>query len=255
MNKTRVRISLNNNRKVNSNMKIKNIFVLSILIIVLSSCSVTNYYTQVVQTQPVSDSNLEVDDKGCYLYQDDNCIITCDLWAEGGRTHFYIHNTSDEVITIYPNECTISINRRSYMMFDHTNIIVVAPHSYTSFSGIYLGYERLVDCDFNQFPQVGFPSTMSFSMATSPYVYNFYLTYKMGLSGQKHAAKMDFYISRVSNYVPKDIIVRNQKRQIKTEYCENVPNSKNATITEYYDQYLFSPGTGFYVKYSATKTR
>lgn len=231
-------------------MKLNNILALSV-IIASSSCSTMRNYTQVAQTLPVNEQTLQVADNGCYLYQDENCVITCDLWAEGGETNFRIDNISDEVITIYPDECTISVNGHSNMMFSKAELIVVAPHSYTTFSGVKLGYKRLVDCDFELCPQAGSPSTWAFSRETSPYVYNFYLTYAKCLSNQKFAAKMDFYLSRVSNYVQTDILARNQSRKIKTVYCKNVPGSSNSTTTEYYNQYLFSPSTGFFVTYSA----
>lgn len=234
-------------------MKLKNISVLSILTMWLASCVTYNNCIQVAQTQPINHDALEISENGIYRYTDDNCVITCDLWAEGGEPNFSFINKSDEVITICPEECTINLNGASNMMFTNGDPLVVAPHSLLSFSGKKLGYKQLVDCDFEVCPRAGRPSTIAFALDYSPYVYHFYLTYKKGLSNQKCAAKMDFYVSRVSNYQASDIISPYKTREIKTEYCENIPNSVSSTKKVSYRQYLFSPGTGFFVRYGVKR--
>lgn len=230
-------------------MKSKNTIVLFALALWFSSCSTMHSYMQVAQTLPINENNLGVNSDGCYFYQDKNCVISCDLWANGGETNFTFLNKSDEVITIYPEECTISLNFTSNMMFSALDHIVVAPHSITTFSGKSLGYTQIVDCDFDITPKSGDPSTMTYDLESSPFVYRFYLTYGMGLSGQKHAAKMDFYVSRVSNYPSSDIVTRNLSRKVHTDHCKNIPGSVTQDIIESYDLFLFAPKTGFYVNY------
>lgn len=78
-------------------MKIlKNIIYLNILALVFTSCASSNFY-QVYQTS--TDESLK--EKGENLvFEDENCIITYNLWQENGNIGFQVYNKTDSNLYI-----------------------------------------------------------------------------------------------------------------------------------------------------------
>jgi len=78
-------------------MKIKNTFFLGMIAIFMASCATTSFY-QVYKANP--SENIQI--KGDYLvYEDDNCIVSYNLWGAGGNIGFRIYNKTD--LNIYLN--------------------------------------------------------------------------------------------------------------------------------------------------------
>ena len=78
----------------------KIIFILTTLL--LSSCSSYIYY-QVLKTTPIS-KEMNVTVKGI-VYEDINCIITYNLWSEGGNIGFKFYNKTDNDIYLNLEKC------------------------------------------------------------------------------------------------------------------------------------------------------
>lgn len=234
-------------------MKNLNTLIYAAACMFLASCATTQQYVQIAQTLPEKPESILIDENGHYFYQDENCKIVFDLWGDGGVSNFIVYNLSDEALVLCSKECLIAKNGYTNNMFstDQQNE-AIAPHAFRSFSGLKLGYDRVVDCDFSIFPTHNNPSTWSFNQSSSPANFRFYITYKKSISEEKKGIDLAFYISRVSNYLREDIITHTTEK-VRTYRCENIPSSVTSSYEKVQYQYLFSPGTGFYIPYAATK--
>jgi hypothetical protein len=73
-------------------MKIKKTFSLILITVVLSSCAPTASFYQVYKTIP--SENMQIKDN--YLvYEDNNCIVSYNLWGAGGNMSFRIYNKTN----------------------------------------------------------------------------------------------------------------------------------------------------------------
>ena len=73
--------------------------IISILAIsmLLASCT-TTYHFQVLET--ASDNpKIKTDDKQTQ-YEDENCIVSYDMWESNGNAGFQFYNKTDQIITI-----------------------------------------------------------------------------------------------------------------------------------------------------------
>jgi len=68
----------------------------------LSSCS-SYFYYQVLKTTPVS-NDIKVNSNGL-VYEDTNCIITYNLWSEGGNIGFKFYNKTNNDIYLNLEKC------------------------------------------------------------------------------------------------------------------------------------------------------
>ena len=94
-------------------MKIKIILYLSLIALIMSSCVTTSFY-QVYKATPSED--IEV--KGDYLvYEDDNCIVSYNLWGVGGNIGFRIYNKTDLNIYLNLEESFFILNGVAYDYF------------------------------------------------------------------------------------------------------------------------------------------
>lgn len=233
-------------------MKNFNTLIYASALMVLTSCATTNSYIQIAQTLPEKPETFQVDKRGQYYYQDENCKIVFDLWGDGGISKFVVYNLSDEALVLCSTECLITRNGLTNNMFTQVPNEAIAPHAYRSFSGLNLGFKRFLDCDFSIFPAHNNPSTWSFDQSSSPENYRFYINYRKSVSGEKRGLDFAFYISRVTNYLRDDIVTYTMEK-IKTTHCDNIPQSTTSSFDKKQYKYIFSPATGFYVTYTATK--
>lgn len=230
-------------------MKNYNAFILVLVVAFFASCATTKNYIQIAQTLPTNPETLRINEDGKYFYQDENCKIVFDLWGEGGRSNFVVYNYSDEALVLCADECLITKEGYTNDMFSEAIGTAIAPHSFRSFSGLKLGYERIFDCDLSIRPVTNVPASFAYDLSSTPTRFSFYITYIKSISGEKKSIDFPFYISRVTNYLRSDIIQRTTESKT-TISCENVPYSRTVTYNEIQYKYLFSPATGFYVKYS-----
>jgi len=94
-------------------MKIKNIFFLSLIALIMSSCATTSFY-QVYKAIPSEDIQV----KGDYLvYEDDNCIVSYNLWSAGGNIGFRIYNKTDLNIHLNLEESFFILNGVAFDYF------------------------------------------------------------------------------------------------------------------------------------------
>jgi hypothetical protein len=66
----------------------------------LASCANTYEYCQICETKPIQkDSHLKIVN-GKLDYENSQCVIEYNFWSNGGKTDFYFHNKTDEIIYI-----------------------------------------------------------------------------------------------------------------------------------------------------------
>jgi hypothetical protein len=87
-------------------MKAFNIILTCSILASLTSCVSTNFI-QVYKTE--TDKKLVYKDS-LYVYEDDNCIVSYNLWEEGGNIGFKIYNKTDKNIYLNLKECFFVIN-------------------------------------------------------------------------------------------------------------------------------------------------
>lgn len=71
------------------------------VILILSSCGSSKFY-QVYKVKPSDESLLITED---LIYEDDNCIISYNIWSEGGDIGFTFYNKTEENIFVNLDNC------------------------------------------------------------------------------------------------------------------------------------------------------
>lgn len=97
----------------NKQLKMKNILFL-ILSTFLTSCAVTSYY-QVYNT----DVNNGLVTKDEVVFEDTNCRISYNLWAEGGNVGFKVYNKSNDDLKILMYNTFFVLNGFAYEYFQN----------------------------------------------------------------------------------------------------------------------------------------
>jgi hypothetical protein len=122
-------------------MKTFKILLTCSILFSLTSCLPTNFI-QVCKTE--SDKNLIFKD-GNYVYEDDNCVITYDLWDEWGNVGFKIYNKTEKNIYLDLKECFLIMNGMAYDYYknrasSYSGGIMAAPTFGNNYSSTILGF-------------------------------------------------------------------------------------------------------------------
>lgn len=91
-------------------MKTHRILFTTLITILLTSCVTTSYF-QVYKATP---SDKLVIKDNLIVYEDENCMISYNLWAEGGRIGFQFFNKTDKNIYLNMKESFFIVNGFSY---------------------------------------------------------------------------------------------------------------------------------------------
>lgn len=237
---------------------IKNLFGASIVACLLASCaSQPAYYYQISQAKPVDESIVKSnnDDNG-YYYQDQNCRISYNFWAEKGAGGFTVTNLTDEVLFILKDKCFFVLNGGSNEYFHNKDVVEtisgktthtpelkvvgIAPHASKSFQEYCIYSDVYLNCDLDRKPAANDPAMISFSLENSPVRFGNFVTYKVGENGKEIGVSNMFFIHRITNYRKTDLFTTE-----KRESCPNVSDLRE------YNQTLmrFAPTTGYYIEY------
>src|SRR5690554_7809005 len=84
---------------------IKNTIGLAFLTLLLSSCTTTFY--QVYKAKPID--NLTTSDSSL-VYEDENCMVSYNLWDDGGNVGFKFYNKTDQDIFVNLEESFFIVN-------------------------------------------------------------------------------------------------------------------------------------------------
>lgn len=91
----------------------KKLLAAALLTFMLFSCT-TQYYYQIYKATPL-DNIVQKDNN--IKYEDDNCIVSYNLWAEGGDMGFGFYNKTDQNIYLNLQESFFVLNGLSYDYF------------------------------------------------------------------------------------------------------------------------------------------
>lgn len=87
----------------------KSIVFSAVIVLLLTSCAPLYYY-QLYEAQPLGNNN----DENHIIFEDDNCMVSYDLWSSGGNTGFTIYNKSDVYITLDLSKSFFVMNGEVY---------------------------------------------------------------------------------------------------------------------------------------------
>ena len=87
-------------------MKLKHLLPFIILTIIVSSCGTTSFY-QIYNVKPTKNT-ITKNEK--LLFEDENCIIQYNLWADGGNIGFQLYNKTDAPIYVKLHESNFVLN-------------------------------------------------------------------------------------------------------------------------------------------------
>ncbi len=94
-------------------MKIRNLFYTISTVLIMSSCVTTSFY-QVYNVKPIEESITNTDE---LFFEDENCKISYNLWANGGNIGFNFYNKTDSKIYVKLNESNFILNGFAYDYF------------------------------------------------------------------------------------------------------------------------------------------
>ncbi len=87
-------------------MKLKNVLFALLIANVLTSC-VTSAYYQVYKVKPDDKMTLK---EGRLVFEDESCLVSYNLWEEGGNIGFIFHNKTDKNIYLKLDESFFVLN-------------------------------------------------------------------------------------------------------------------------------------------------
>ncbi|WP_321319245.1 hypothetical protein [Labilibaculum sp.] len=96
-------------------MKIKNLFLITILALSCASCASSVFY-QVYNVESINKS--DADDKGL-LFEDENCSIRYNLWGEYGDMGYEFYNKTDQNIYLDLSESFFIVNGVAHDYFQN----------------------------------------------------------------------------------------------------------------------------------------
>lgn len=249
-------------------MGTKSILFAVLTAIILESC-ITSYY-QVYKVIPAE--NIKSNENQL-VYEDENCKVYYDLWAENGNIGFRLYNKTEQNIYLnlaesffilngiaydyYPTRYDVksavtgkivtdasmisdgSLNLAGYSVSYKENKIVCIPWMTSKIITEYSINKALFrDCDLFKYPTKKQIKAKYFTKSNSPIVFSNRLMYTLGQSDVPIQFRNEFYVAEITNYPESEIL------GVKYEvYC----GQKSSTQSKYIKGY--SPDK-FYIKYS-----
>lgn len=113
-------------------MKKKSLLLIAIAAIVFTSCKSTIYY-QVYKTAP---SNEMVNKGNKIAYEDENCMVSYNLWEDGGNMGFLFTNKTEKDIYLYLEESYFILNGIAYNYYKDRVFTSTASSGVSESSGV-----------------------------------------------------------------------------------------------------------------------
>jgi hypothetical protein len=106
----------------------KNLLFLTFLCLILDSCMPSVFY-QIYSTS--ASENLK-NDNDVYFFEDSNCLVTYNLWSEGGNIGFKFYNKSEKNIYIDLEHCFFIVNGMSKSYYKNRTYTISESSSFSS---------------------------------------------------------------------------------------------------------------------------
>lgn len=270
-----------------------NIFWLLSVVLLLTSCSQVYNYVQVFNATSQSDK-IKATDAGM-IYEDANCSILYNFWAEGGDAGFIIHNKTNVILYIDLTKSFIIKNDIAYDYYLARSMENSSTHtaqSLSAYSGFYSVHSYgsanttlastaveekpivaippkaskriseygimqalILDCDLDRYPSE--KASMEFDETNSPLHFTNYITYKLGETEQENVITNNFYISKVTNFAEPYAY----KYIERNKPCQNLTSDESSDYkstypVKVYDRYYtFDVSNSFYLNYNISSKR
>ena len=221
----------------------------AIMILLLTSCGPTIYF-QVYQVAP---GDKMKSNENSLIYEDDNCIVSYNLWAERGDIGFKVYNKTNSNIYVNLEESFFILNgiahdyfkNRVYSFaagsYSEDNIICIPPKAAKMVAEYNINETIYRDCDLYRFPaRQKYIKTKSFTKDDSPIVFGNRIAYSLGEYSNLIRCENLFYVSEITNYPMGDMIGYKSD-----EFC-----GKKSFMYQYFK--LAAPNR-FFVKYLKVK--
>jgi hypothetical protein len=179
----------------------------------LSSCATASFY-QVYNVKPVQETITKSDN---LFFEDDNCKITYNLWANGGNIGFNIYNKTDEKIYVNLNESNFILNGFTYDYYKNRTFTTSESKS-ASTSNTYTGSVAVTDINIYNNVQTNQVKNSSSANISSAFGYSVSIKEEPIISILPKTTK------RISEYSINTTLIRNcdlfkypSKKTIKTK--------------------------------------
>lgn len=214
------------------------------MVALLSSCS--NDFYQIYKTKPISENDSNV-------FENADCKISYDFWAEGGDAGFTIYNKTSQPITVFMDQSFYIVNGTAYDYFQARTFstsqkltksgyygtylygislassatattengtaylekpqIIIPAKSAKSFREYKINLDYYAHCDLDKFPSRRKIKTLSFTAENSPITFSNSITY--AVSGKQNTVVHEFYVSGITN------LPRNEElKKFRSEKCD-----------------------------------
>ncbi|RZJ68340.1 MAG: hypothetical protein EOO50_02660 [Flavobacterium sp.] len=233
----------------------------------LTSCS-TSYF-QIYKTQPVNASTGVAGN----VYENAECRITYDFWAEGGDAGFTVFNKTSEPLTINMDRSFYIVNGKAYdyyqartfttsqtesktvyatgyfyrvnlsqaaasssghsTSFEERPEITIPPKSSKSFSEYIINPFYFNHCNLAKYPTRRKIKRLNFSVSDSPFVFSNNITYTVG--GKTNTLSHEFYVSELTNLPQSEEI-----KDVREQNCDSkrtVRKHVNASPENFFIRY------------------
>lgn len=232
----------------------------------ISSCA-TSYY-QLHKVKPVFKSASE---DGSIMYEDENCQVSYNLWAEGGNIGFDFYNKSSENIEInlkksffilngYANDYyknrvytsarsngvvtsnkavgVSSLNASNSISMAEDSVIIIPTGTKKQVSEYAISSKVYRSCDLLRFPMGKDKQSLTFDSENSPLKFSNRIYYSKNGVGKE--IRNEFFVSEITNYP-------------STQFYEYRSNETcKGNLASKTKQFKYINENSFYIKYTKT---
>lgn len=82
-----------------------------------TSCKSMYNFCQIVETQPMDNNGIKINENGLLTYENDQCIITYNFWSSHGSASFEFHNKTNEIIYLDLTKSFFCRNGMAYNLY------------------------------------------------------------------------------------------------------------------------------------------
>lgn len=224
----------------------KTIKILAIIAFVaLQSCSTTYY--QVYETKSNTKTSETSETNDAFVFEDDHCIVTYNLWSEGGNPGFTIYNKTSKTLyldkfssffiingqakdyyldRVFTSGESVVLNSLFYNLSNTADvstsyaekaIIAIPSKTQKSISEYNINNNFLVDCDLEKYPSSRKVKTKEYNANESPLTFENRISYFFEKEEQVYEITNSFYISSITNYPITEVI-----KNVNFEECGEV---------------------------------
>jgi len=240
-----------------------------ILSFILTSCTVTNYY----QVYKVTSDNGNVN-KSNINFEDKNCIVTYNLWSEGGNVGFNFFNKTENDIVVDLSKTFFVINGVAFEYFQNrtfsnsstsassltsnnylvtskilkTNIssqsisrvekslITIPSKTLVNVSEFRISESQFFDCNLEVYPSKNKIKSLRFDSLSTPFVFSNLITYKTKNDSTRMENK--FYVNEITNIPYAQMFIEINKDKCGNNLVPPYKVFKNETPDKFFIHYM-----------------